>query len=335
MTATITFDPLSKAADEARKTYFEQVGQATRTLVPYVYSDEIILAVRVALATDRPLLLRGAPGSGKSTLAEDIAVVTGWRYYEQVVSSRTTAADLQWTFDAVQRLGDAQARVEGVDITTRQRYIQPGVLWWAFDPESARRRGLASEKPLTFPEAKDPAKSPPRTEAGAVVLLDEIDKAEPDMPNDLLVPMGAKRFRVTEAEVEVTAKSRVLLVITTNGERELPPAFLRRCIVLKLEQPQGRALNRILHVHFPEKDFPSLRDETFVKIRGRFWAMVDAANRAGVRPPGTAELIDAVRALATLPEAKEKWEALSLATMWKHPDAPELEDAESPAQGSA
>jgi MoxR-like ATPase len=318
MTST-PFDPKSSEALAARASY---AANLDRELPPYIYGEDtdLILAVRVALATDRPLLLRGDPGSGKSTLAEDIAARTGRRYYERVISSRTTARDLLWTFDAVRRLGDAQARLQERDITLLHHYIEPGVLWWAFDPESAARRGLAPERDEKIDPARDPAAKQQRGDRGAVVLLDEIDKAEPDMPNDLLVPLGAKRFHVTEADTDVAARRDVLLVITTNNERQLPAAFLRRCIVMRLASPDRAPLTDIVRAHFPEATYPALDEAWLGKILTRFEEIVSAAKQAGVRVPGTAELLDAVRAFVTLPGAAEKWEAIAKATLWKHED---------------
>src|SRR5687767_783409 len=197
----------------------------------YVYSPEIVLAVNVALATRRPLLVRGPSGSGKSSLARNVANFLNWRYYETVISSRTQARDLLWEVDLLRRLNAAQAqdRVLGADLAP---YVTPGVLWWAFDRPGALRHGKAvkaadsgQQAPKEPGEQKHPA-------ARAVVLIDEIDKADPDVPNNLLVPLGSLQFRVEEtgALVETDAKRAPLVFITTNDERELPAAFLRRCV---------------------------------------------------------------------------------------------------------
>lgn len=250
----------------------------------YRYKPSIILAVNVALATGRPLLVRGPSGSGKSSLAYNVARVLKRDYYEFVITSRTQAQDLLWRFDAVRRLGDAQAQnivlvapsaqapagetsgdepQAAGELPTPQkfappqeltwynyyRYIEPGVLWWVLNPKSAEKRGFEG-KTLPFNIAHDPFVFRPagKAKGSPVVLLDEIDKADPDFANNLLVPIGSLQFRVDEIrqtislnrrnESESTAPpDRPLIIITTNEERRLPQAFLRRCVALKLEGP--------------------------------------------------------------------------------------------------
>ena len=107
----------------------------------YVYSEDVRFAVQIALAAARPLLVRGDPGTGKSTLAASIARILGWRYYETVITSRVQARDLQWSFDAVRRLADAEAKDLDKSLGLFP-YVEPEVLWWAFNPRSARHRGL-------------------------------------------------------------------------------------------------------------------------------------------------------------------------------------------------
>src|SRR5262249_12388908 len=144
----------------------------------YVYNGHIILAVRVALATGRPLLVRGSSGSGKSSLARHAARVLRWRYYEKVVTSRTQAQDLLWEVDHLRRLQDAQAtKLRG----GYQRYVRPGVFWWAFD--RAKAAGQAARSRLA---GRGTARLDPNLgddHERAVVLVDEIDKADPDVPN--------------------------------------------------------------------------------------------------------------------------------------------------------
>src|SRR5437588_8313639 len=138
----------------------------------YIYDAETELAVNLALAADRPLLVRGPSGSGKSSLAQSVAFIKGWRYYEAVISSRSQAEDLLWRFDAVRRLSDALDAAR--DVSARSRYLEPGVLWWAFDRESARQQTGAAD-PTPWPASASNSR--------AVVLIDEIDKADPDVPN--------------------------------------------------------------------------------------------------------------------------------------------------------
>src|SRR5215218_9760827 len=143
----------------------------------YVYHEpQIALAVNVAWATRRPLLLSGASGSGKSSLALNVALTLGWRYYEHVVTSRTEAREFLYRFDGVRRLNDAQAaQVKGGGLKPEWAYLEPGVLWWAFDRESAIERGSGGR--LGEEEwAEDPCKL--NEASPAVVLIDEIDKAD-------------------------------------------------------------------------------------------------------------------------------------------------------------
>ena len=184
----------------------------------YVYDDDIVLAVNVALAIRRPLLISGPAGSGKSSLAKFVANVMGWRYYEDVVTARTQARDLQWTFDAIRRLSDAQANKD----LGAGGYVEPGVLWWAFQPKTAATRGADDEtraKP-GFRKAEPPSQD--QQGDRAVVLIDEIDKADPDVPNSLLVALGSNEFRIVEtnALVRATADAEPFVMITTNDERE-------------------------------------------------------------------------------------------------------------------
>jgi MoxR-like ATPase len=209
----------------------------------YVFSEEIVLAVNVALATKRPLLITGPSGAGKSSLARAIAQTLGSKYYEVVVTSRSQANDLLWTLDPIRRLADAQAGVLKSDVA---EYIQPGVLWWAFDSEDAGRRGgnLRSNGMPQDPALQDLATF------NSVILIDEIDKADPDMPNGLLVPLGSLQFNIPELCHTVRAKTPPLIVITTNEERELSKPFLRRCVTLNLPSATREQLIQIASARF-------------------------------------------------------------------------------------
>jgi MoxR-like ATPase len=249
----------------------------------YVRSGDLDLAVRVARATNRPLLLFGEPGSGKSTLAKHVAFTENLRYYEQVVTARTSARDLLWSFDSVRRLGDAQLRSKEL---RDDDYVLPGVLWWAFDRASAQ----------TFQRATEPYESwnTGKREPGAVVLIDEIDKADPDVPNSLLVPLAGRYFTVTdltEPKMVQEQSPQCLIIITSNQERELPPAFERRCVVYQLQNHTREQLEEIAEKHFGQNP-TDLLDELIDKL-------LDAQARAQVgqrRQPSTAEFIDAIKA---------------------------------------
>ncbi|NNB99117.1 AAA domain-containing protein [Corallococcus exiguus] len=272
----------------------------------YEERDDIVLAVNAAIVTRRPLLVYGPPGSGKSSLAGFVAEVLGWRYYEHVITSRTQALDLLWGFDAIRRLSDAQAKTGS--LPANHDYVEPGVLWWAFESGSALRRGAGTGVKLKA-RPKDPArwgKSP-----HAVVLLDEIDKADPFVPNDLLIPLDRGSFDVTElnAHIELPRDRRVLLVITTNGERELAPAFLRRCVQLELKAPDLGQLQRIAELHHgPDKE------GLYEPVANALLQLQRVAREKRVRPPSTAEFLDAIQACRELrirPGMGKEWELLT------------------------
>jgi MoxR-like ATPase len=310
------FDPMTvggTAAPDQSVTYVAGPQLAN----VYVYGPKTILALNVALAARRPLLVSGEPGSGKSSLARSAAAVLGWTYYERVITSRTQAADLMWSFDALRRLSDATVGTERRALPPPEAYIEPGPLWWAFDlGGAARSRGGRA--------VTDPGAAPPKWRGNqAVLLLDEIDKADPDVPNDLLEPFEAKSFTVRETGERVTATRDVLLVLTTNGERELPPAFLRRCVVLAIEPPNGDWHSWFVRVAERKlgPDAGTLYDDVAVQIM----RLRKAAEAAGHRPPGTGEFLDALEACRQLGVTKQLpdvFEAVTLATLWKQKDAP-------------
>ena len=207
----------------------------------YVFSDEITFAVNIALATNRPLLVRGASGCGKTSLARSVAEHMGCAYRETVITARTQARDLLWTTDLLRRLQDAQT---GDLSSDWGQYIVPGPIWWAFDS-----RGASEQYRRAHPNA-----APEEVSASerTVLLIDEIDKADPDVPNSLLRPIGDLAFDVEETGQRVTVQDTPpLVIVTTNEERDLPPAFLRRCVELNIPaftEPQLVAIGR---AHFP------------------------------------------------------------------------------------
>jgi MoxR-like ATPase len=294
------------------------VGSGTAPGDVYVYTPSTVLALNVALATSRPLLVTGEPGSGKTTLAQNAANVLGWWYYRETVTSRLQASDLFYRFDALRRLNDAST--PGVALQSAEHYVTPGVLWWAFDPSSAPHRG-ARNLPLQR-QAANPGIAPAPTAAGerspnAVVLLDEIDKADPDVPNDLLEAFESRRFTIRETEPEAVVQSagdrRVLLVLTSNGERELPPAFLRRCVTLALDPPSASFFATVADRRFGRDDprHLAIADEV-MKAR-------EEARRRGVRLPSTAEFLDAVQVCRELEveTASKAWKSITGSVLLK------------------
>jgi MoxR-like ATPase len=269
-------------------------------------------------------------------LAAFIARNLNYRYYEHTVTAITRAQDLLWHFDTVRRLSDAQVRKSGDPPLSDADYVEPGVLWWAFDRDLALHRGIAKGQTLPKTAATEPEAELNRARLldRAVVLIDEIDKADPDLPNGLLEPLsssgflvhetGAKISRPTRTPVEVAEDpiSHLLIMITTNEERDLPPAFVRRCIVFQIEHPEPDRLVEIARLHFsgPGRDF---NERLCQELAKRVAALREQAEREGLRPPGIAEYLDVVRACATLritPDDSRTWQILASATLAK--DAP-------------
>lgn len=317
------FDPDERAPRAGATVGRRRAGDRSTKSV-YIYTPELVLAVNVALATGRPLLLRGFPGTGKSSLARNVAECLGWRYYEEVVTSRTQGRELQWRFDTLRRLSDASAGVLKEKEDTTRPYVEPGVLWWALDRASAGRRGLPEDAPGIV-KAMEPGAPQPEHER-AVVLLDEVDKADPDVPNNLLVVLGSYKFYVPELNLEVPSAGKrgaqslrepPLIIITTNDERELPAAFLRRCVIYVITRPTPEKMIEIAAAHFGRKNTRLYK--TVAEL------MQEAAPKddgAGATPPSTAEFLDAIEACMKLglkdPRAsKSDWEIISKATLWK------------------
>lgn len=284
----------------------------------YVFTDDIVFAVNVALATYRPLLVFGPPGVGKSSLAGEVRRVLTWRFYQEVVTSRTEAQDLLWQTDVVKRLADSQVRSGEGGLGEDIEYVTPGVFWWAFRPDTAAQVAVGSRV-----KGRHDAD---QTGDRAVVLIDEIDKADPDIPNNLLVPLGSLAFEGPAGLVKATRAAAPLVFITSNNERDLPPAFVRRCVVLNLPGPTREHLLKVADAHFGAAP----HDTLYADAADLFLDVV--ANKRD-RNPGTAEYVDFVRACLDLGIRRggDRWNDLRAAVLEKRPD-PEGTKAADAAQ---
>jgi MoxR-like ATPase len=261
-----------------------------------------ILAVNSALAAGRPLLLRGEPGTGKSQLARAAAAALGRAFVPWVTDARTESRDLLYTLDLVARLAAAQAQ----ESHSLELFVHPGPLWWAFDwvgaEEQAARANARTYNGPSGWKAGD----------GAVLLIDEIDKADPSVPNGLLDALGNSRFD-TPLHVPVSCTGVApLVIVTTNEERSLPAAFVRRCLVIRLELPSDpEALIahfcRLGEAHVRVGTLGAANDDVLRKA-----AQLIAADRAadGGRAdvdwrPGAAEYLDLVRVVAAQESAPD------------------------------
>jgi len=225
----------------------------------YVASRELEVAVNAAVALQRPLLVKGEPGTGKTVLAQEIAKALGLPLIEWHIKSTTKAQQGLYEYDAVSRLRDGQLGDPRVhDIAN---YILRGKLWDAFE----------SDVPV-------------------VLLIDEIDKADIEFPNDLLLELDRMQFFVYETRQTVTAKHRPVVVITSNNEKELPDAFLRRCFFHYIRFPDRETMERIVRAHFPDIRRDLLREalNVFFEIRE-----VDGLKKK----PATSELLDWLKLL--------------------------------------
>ena len=296
----------------------------------HVFDEESAAAVEAALAAQRPLLVRGEPGTGKSQLARAAATHLKRLFVSEVVHARSESQELQWQFDAVARLGEAQslgAVVRDEEAIARRldprRFLAPGALWWAFDWASAQHQYDTCLHNQRRPEAP-PEWSP---EKGSVLLIDEIDKADADLPNGLLETLGNGSFSVPYLDRPVRLPEGIptpLVVITTNEERELPAAFLRRCFVLHLFLPDDDPAHRRLSeeersrrlgdwlVERGQCHFHAKCSEAVMRgAAGQLCEDRAAARRGGLNAPGQAEYLDMLRALAALaPGDDEKQQAL-------------------------
>lgn len=225
----------------------------------YVVSEQLMASVNVAIALQKPLLIKGEPGTGKTMLAEAVAKSLGKELIIWNIKSTTKAQDGLYVYDTIQRLYDGQFGEEGVDDIAR--YIKLGKLGEAFDREEQ-----------------------------VVLLIDEIDKADLEFPNDLLWELDQMEFYIHETKRTVKAKHRPIVMITSNAEKELPDAFLRRCIFHYIDFPDAELMEEIIRTHYPDVEANLLQNamEVFYEIR----FMRDIRKK-----PSTSELIDWINAL--------------------------------------
>lgn len=225
----------------------------------YVASKELLASVNVAVALQKPLLIKGEPGTGKTMLAQAVAESLGKRLVIWNIKSTTKAQEGLYVYDTIQRLYDGQFGEEGVDDIAH--YIKLGKLGEAFE----------SEKQV-------------------ILLIDEIDKADLEFPNDLLWELDQMEFYIHETKRTVKAKQRPIVIITSNAEKELPDAFLRRCIFHYIDFPDEALMEEIVRTHYPDVEEHLLKNamDVFYGIR----ALRDIRKK-----PSTSELIDWINAL--------------------------------------
>lgn len=225
----------------------------------YVASEELLASVNVAIALQKPLLIKGEPGTGKTMLAQAVANSLGRKLIIWNIKSTTKAQDGLYMYDTIQRLYDGQFGVEGVDDIAR--YIKLGKLGEAFESEEQ-----------------------------VILLIDEIDKADLEFPNDLLWELDQMEFYIHETKRTVKAKHRPIVIITSNAEKELPDAFLRRCIFHYIDFPDAGLMEEIIKTHYPDVEENLMKNamQVFYDIR----ALRDVRKK-----PSTSELIDWINAL--------------------------------------
>jgi len=275
----------------------------------HIFDERSQWAVNAALAAARPLLVRGEPGCGKSQLARAAALRLKRAFIPTVVHPGSESRDLLWDFDAVGRLGEAQAlgamgtaAADPKEILRASRFLAPGPLWLAFDWNDAKRQERECGRRLLDPWLPKGW----RPDQGCVLLIDEIDKADSDLPNGLLEIMGNGAFQVPFLQKPIGMASGApapLVIVTTNEERELPAAFLRRCLVLHLAMPEDEAELIDFLVKRGEAHFGNHCGETVRRLAAeQLCRDRRAARDAGQVAPGQAEYLDLLQAVWRLAE---------------------------------
>lgn len=266
----------------------------------HIFNEEDCYALWAAYAAGRPLLVRGKTGTGKSQLAKAIAEQLGWAFVSEVIRGNTELSDLHWHFDAIGRLGEAQAMSKAeckLEELKAEKFLSPGAFWWAYQWQTAKTQYEQCRTKLRAEPENNNAH-----QNGVVLLIDEIDKAEPDLPNGLLETLGSYQFTVPYINQTIIAKpEKLLVIITTNEERELPTAFVRRCFVhtLKMEESVDWLKERG-ELHFGK----AIEDDVYLKAAELLLSDRKSYSRY---PPGLAEYIDLLRALIGLsPEEQIK-----------------------------
>ena len=220
----------------------------------YVATQELQIAVNAAIHLEKPLIVKGEPGTGKTLLAHEIASTLQKPIITWHIKSTTTAQQGLYEYDAVSRLRDSQLGAEGVEEIAN--YIKKGKLWDAFDAEDS-----------------------------VILLIDEIDKADIEFPNDLLLELDKMEFYCYELQKTIKAKKRPIILITSNNEKELPDAFLRRCLFHYIRFPDKETMQKIVDVHFPD-----IEQELVTNAMKVFYGIREI--RGVKKKPSTSELLD-------------------------------------------
>jgi MoxR-like ATPase len=225
----------------------------------YIATRELQIAVNAAVTLQKPLLIKGEPGTGKTMLAYEVAKALGKKLFTWHVKSTTTAMLGLYEYDAVSRLRDSQLNVG--DINNIEHYIKKGKLWEAFEADEQ-----------------------------VVLLIDEIDKADIEFPNDLLHELDKMEFYCYELKRTIVAKHRPIIIITSNNEKELPDAFLRRCFFHFITFPSKETMQKIVEVHYP-----NLEQEMIAQAMSLFFGIREV--KALKKKPSTSELVDWIKLL--------------------------------------